>query len=106
MNHKPDLDYCRQWARDLAASGSYDGSDASALLPRIALGVAMGADPATAASNITITRGRACFSATFQAALLIRRGVVRYDFTFASEEKVELTWYRDGKRVGTSQFTM
>ncbi len=106
MTKHLDLDYCRAWASALAASGSYDGADAATLLPRIAHGVAMGADPATAASNITVSKGKVVLSATFQAARLIRNGKVRYDITHASEERVELTWYRNGEKVGTSTFTI
>src|SRR5262249_21575363 len=103
---KVDLDHCTAWARALAASGCYDGADAATLLPRIALGLGAGTDPATAWSNITISKGKAAFSASFQAALLVRRGVVRYDIVTASEEVVELAWFREGKQVGTSKFTI
>jgi hypothetical protein len=103
---KLDLNYCQAWAEALARSGSYDGADARTLLPRVALGLAVGADPASGASNITISKSKAVFSAAFQAALLVRRGVVRYDIVSASEECVELAWFRDGRKVGVSRFTI
>jgi hypothetical protein len=103
---KIDLCYCKEWAGALAASGLYDGADAAALLPRIAIGTALGIDPATAAGNISVSRGKVTIAASLQAALLIRRGEVRYDLTDADEERVALFWYRKGKALGRSQFTM
>jgi hypothetical protein len=96
----------QQWAEALARSSTFDGADARALVPRIALGAALGIDPVTAACNITISRGRAVFSAALQAALLDRSE--RYDCRVANvtDEEAELEFFDGGKPAGTSTFTL
>jgi hypothetical protein len=100
------LSEIQKWAEALAKSGSYDGADARTLLPRIVLGAALGIDPATAASNITISKGRTAFSAALQAALLDRSE--RFDCRVISvtDEAVELEFLDGGKPAGTSTFTL
>src|SRR5262249_40257498 len=86
MTNKPDLEYCRSWARALAESGSYDGADAAMLLPRIALGVAMGVDPVTACNTIVVKGGKVIIFANLVGTRIIRQGTVRWDITSISEE--------------------
>lgn len=106
------LRYCQEWAEQLARSGKYDGEDARALLPRIAMGLTLGVDPATAASNITVSKGKVTLSSSLQAALLIRRGEVTYEIIEASEDAVVLEWKpgpkwtRGEQKLGRSKFTI
>ncbi len=112
MNPKPDLKYCRAWAEALARSGAYDGANADDLLPRIAIGVAIGLDPGTAAANIKMKKGTASFSAAIQSALLVRAGVVLYNIVESTDEACTLEWVpgpnwnRGDQKLGQSKFTI
>jgi hypothetical protein len=92
-------------AERLARVGPFQGASAADLEARIWIGAALGIDPGTACANIAFANGRPTFTAGLQAAQLARLGwSVRVDTL--TDEVCELTFHRDGKKVGTSRFTL
>jgi hypothetical protein len=93
-------------AERLARGGPYEGASAAQLEARIWIGIALGIDPATACGSIGFARGKPTFAAGLQAALLARSERYQYEAEEITDQRAAIRFFRDGKLVGISCFTI
>jgi hypothetical protein len=93
-------------AGKLAKSGQFQGASAESLIARMITGVSLGIDPITACANITHPNGKATFTASLQGALLVNSGRYSMGIRELSDEKCVLEFSSQGKRIGTSTYTI
>jgi hypothetical protein len=93
-------------AERLAKSGCYDGASAAAIYPRLLVGQALSVDHATAASNITVSRGKVVISASLQGAQHARSSGYTMVVEEVTEEKAVLSFINKDQPTGTATYTI
>jgi hypothetical protein len=93
-------------AERLAKSGPFENATAAQLYARILVGDALGIDASTACSCIGHSKGKLVVAAGLQASLLARSDRYHIEVEEVSDERAAIRFFRDGKHVGTSVYTM
>jgi hypothetical protein len=96
----------RDIALSFSKSDAFDGATAAALELRLWVGVALGLDPTTACTNVLVYRNKVVFSAALQTGLLAKSERYSCEVLEATDEKASIRFFRDGKPVGVSTFTI
>lgn len=94
-------------ATHFARSGFFkDASDPSKAIVKMVAGAELGIGPMTAMTGIHIVQGKPVLSAGLVGAMVLRSGRYTYEVVESSDAVCRLAWFRDGRRVGESAFTI
>jgi hypothetical protein len=91
----------------MAKSGFFaDARDAAQAVVKILAGREMGFGPFQSMAGIFIVKGKPTLAAILMAAAVLRSGRYDYKVLHLDDQKCEIEYFRDGKSVGISVFTM
>lgn len=91
----------------LAASGYFaDTNDAAQAVVKVLAGAELGIGPIASMTGIYIVKGRVTLSGNLMAALVRRHPRYDYRRVVRTAERAEVEFLRDGKSMGSSEFTI
>ena len=91
----------------LAATGYFpDSKTAAQCAVKVMAGQELGIPPIAAMTGIHIVKGKVMIGGTMMASLVDRHPSYRYEVTKMENTGVEVVFYKDGKKIGVSSFTI
>ena len=105
-NYVQSMEEIERAARLMAGSGFFeDTRELAQAAVKIMAGAELGIGPYAAMTGINIIRGKPVLGASLLASLVRRGGVYDYAVDDLSDTRCVITFYRQGRKLGTSEFT-